>query len=129
MVLDTSAIVAILLDEPERPTFDRLIEDDRTRLVSVVTRVEATFVIEGRKGAPGRERLDRFFRLTGAEVVAATPEQFEIACTAFRRYGKGRHPAGLNLGDVFAYALAKITGEPLLFKGDDFARTDIASPA
>jgi ribonuclease VapC len=129
MVLDTSAIVAILLDEPERPAFDRLIEDDRTRLVSVVTGVEATFVIEGRKGEPGRERLDRFFRLIGAEVVAATPEQFEIACAAFRRYGKGRHPAGLNLGDVFAYALAKVTGEPLLFKGDDFARTDIISAA
>jgi ribonuclease VapC len=129
MGLDTSAIVAILLDEPERPAFDRLIEDDRIRLVSGVTRVEATFVIEGRKGEPGRERLDRFFRLTGAEVVAATPEQIEIACGAFRHYGKGRHPAGLNLGDVFAYALAKVTGEPLLFKGDDFAKTDIASAA
>jgi ribonuclease VapC len=125
MVLDTSAIVAILLDEPERQAFDRLIEDDRTRLVSVVTRVEATFVIEGRKGEPGRERLDRFFRLTGAEVVAATPEQVETACEAFRRYGRGRHPAGLNFGDVFAYALAKTTGEPLLFKGEDFNKTDI----
>jgi ribonuclease VapC len=129
MVIDTSAIVAILLDEPERPAFDRLIENDATRLVSAITRVEVTFVIESRKGEPGRERLDRFFRLTGAEVVAATPEQVEIACMAFRRFGKGQHPAGLNLGDVFAYALAKTTGEPLLFKGDDFARTDIASAA
>jgi ribonuclease VapC len=94
-----------------------------------VTRVEATFVIESRKGEPGRERLDRFFRLTGAEVVAATPEQLGIACAAFRRFGKGRHPAGLNLGDVFAYALAKASCEPLLFKADDFAGTDIASAA
>ena len=98
---------------------------DRRRpdtLVSAATRVEATFVIEGRKREPGRERLDRFFRFTGAEIVPVTLGQAEIACEAFRRYGKGRHPAGLNLGDVFAYALAKATGEPLLFKGDDFAQ-------
>jgi ribonuclease VapC len=82
MALDTSAIVAILLDEPERPAFDRLIEDDRTRLFSGVTRVEATFVIEGRKGEPGREWLDRFFRLAGAEVVAATLEQTDVASPA-----------------------------------------------
>jgi len=129
MVLDSSAIVAILLDEPERAAFDRRIANDPTRLVSAASRVEATFVIEGRKGEPGRERLERFFRLTGAEVVPVTLEQVEIACAAFRRFGKGRHPAGLNLGDVFAYALAKVTGEPLLFKGDDFAKTDIASAA
>jgi len=125
MVLDTSAIVAILLDEPERRAFDRRIEADSRRLISAATQVEATFVIESRKGEPGRERLERFFRLTGAEVIAVTPEQATIACEAFRRYGKGRHPAGLNFGDVFAYALAKATGEPLLFKGDDFGRTDI----
>ena len=129
MVLDTSAIVAILLDEPERGAFDRRIEDDPIRLVSAASRVEATLVIEGRKGEAGRERLERFFRLTGAEIMPVTPEQAELACAAFRRYGKSRHPAGLNLGDVFAYALAKTTGEPLLFKGDDFAQTDIASAA
>ena len=129
MVLDTSAIMAILLDEPGHLTFDRRIEDDPKRLVSVVTRVEATFVIEGRKGEAGRERLERFFDLTGAGIVPVTLDQVEIACTAFRRYGKGRHPAGLNFGDVFAYALAKVTGEPLLFKGDHFAQTDIASAA
>jgi ribonuclease VapC len=129
MVLDTSAIVAILLDEPERRRFDRLIEDDPKRLVSAASRVEATLVIEGRKGGSGRERLERFFQLARAEIVAVTPEQVELACDAFRRFGKGRHPAGLNFGDVFAYALAKVAGEPLLFKGDDFARTDIASAA
>jgi ribonuclease VapC len=129
MVLDTSAIVAILLDEPERSAFDRRIENDPKRLVSAASRVEATLVIEGRKGEAGRARLDRFFRLTGAEVVPVTLEQVEIACAAFRDYGKGRHPAGLNLGDVFAYALAKAKGEPLLFKGADFAKTDIARVA
>ena len=129
MVLDTSVIVAILLDELGRAAFDRRIEEDPRRLVSAATRIEATFVIEGRKGAAGRERLERFFDLTGAETMPVTLDQAEIACAAFRRYGKGRHPAALHLGDVFAYALAKATGEPLLFKGDDFARTDIASAA
>jgi ribonuclease VapC len=125
MVIDSSAIVAILFDEPERDGFTRLIEDAGSRLVSVVSRVETAFVVEGRKGNAGRERLDRFFRLTGAEIVSATPEQAELAVEAFRRFGKGRHPAALNIGDCFAYALAKTTGERLLFKGGDFARTDI----
>lgn len=129
MVIDTSAIVAILFNEPERAAFDRRIEDDPIRLVSAASRVEATFVIESRKGEAGRERLERFFRLTGAEIVPVTPDQVELACAAFRRYGKGRDAAGLNLGDVFAYALAKSSGEPLLFKGDDFSKTDIASAA
>lgn len=125
MVIDSSAIVAILFDEPERDEFTRLIEDTGSRLVSVVSRVETAFVVEGRKGNAGRERLDRFFRLTGAEIVSATPEQAELAVEAFRRFGRGRHPAALNIGDCFAYALAKTTGERLLFKGRDFARTDI----
>jgi ribonuclease VapC len=127
MVLDTSVIMAILLDEPGHAALGRRIEDDARRLVSAATRIEATFVIEGRKGAAGRERLERFFHLTGAEIMPVTLEQVEIACTAFRRYGKGRHPAGLNFGGVFAYALAKATGEPLLYKGDDFAKTDIVA--
>lgn len=131
MVIDTSAIVAVLFDEPERRSFDRLIAADQVRLISAVGRVEAAFVIEGRKGPPGREHLDRFLRLTGAEIVAVSPEQAELAVEAFRRFGKGRHPAGLNIGDCFSYALAKAAGEPLLFKGADFALTDIvpAAPA
>ncbi len=127
MVIDTSVIVAILFDEPERDQFSRLIDDAASRLVSAVSRVEASFVIEGRKREVGRERLDRFFRLTGADIVSVTPEQAEIAVEAFRRFGKGRHPAALNIGDCFAYALAKATGEKLLFKGADFARTDIVA--
>jgi ribonuclease VapC len=93
VVIDTSAIAAILFDEPEKPHLDRLIDRDPVRLVSAATRVEATFVIEGRKGPEGRLRLDRFFALTGASVVPVTPEQAELACEAFRRYGKGRHRA------------------------------------
>ena len=129
MVIDTSAIVAILFDEAEREAFDQLIDADTVQLVSAVTRVEATFVIEGRKRDEGRRRLERFFRMTGAEVVGVTTRHAELACDAFRRYGKGRHPAALNIGDCFAYALAKETGEPLLFKGADFGRTDISSAA
>jgi ribonuclease VapC len=129
MVIDSSAIVAILFDEPERETFTQLIAEAGLRLVSAVNRVETVFVVEGRKGFAGRERLDRFFRLTGTEIVGATPEQAEFAVAAFRQFGRGRHPARLNIGDCFAYALAKTTGEPLLYKGRDFAQTDIASAA
>lgn len=125
MVIDASAIVAILFNEPERDLFDRLIAADDVRLVSAVTRVEAAFVIEGRTRDVGRARLDRFLSLPGIEIVAVTPEQAEQVVEVFRRYGKGRHRAGLNIGDCFSYALAKSTGEPLLFKGNDFAQTDI----
>lgn len=126
MVIDTSAIVAILFNEPERDLFNRLIAEDDVRLVSAVTRVEAAFVIEGRTRDVGRARLDRFLSLPGIEIVAVTPEQAEQVAEVFRRFGKGRHRAGLNIGDCFSYALAKATGERLLFKGDDFSQTDIA---
>jgi ribonuclease VapC len=125
VVIDTSAIVTILRNEPERRDFDCLIRGDDVRLISAVTRVEATCVIEGRWGEPGRTGLDRFLRLMSAEIVAVTPDQAELAVEAFRRYGKGRHRANLNIGDCFTYALAKSTGERLLFKGDDFSHTDI----
>ena len=82
-------------------------------------------MIEGRKGTSGRADLDLFLAEAEVEIVPVTLEQVDLACEAFRRYGRGRHPAGLNFGDVFAYALAKTTGEPLLFKGDDFGKTDI----
>jgi ribonuclease VapC len=127
MVIDTSAIVVILFNEPERYEFDRLIAVADVRLISAVTRVEAAFVIEGRAGDVGRFRLDRFFELTGVEVVGVTPEQAELAVEAFRRYGEGRNPVGLNIGDCFPYALSKSTGEPLLFKGYDFSQTDIVA--
>jgi ribonuclease VapC len=129
MVLDTSAVVAILLDEPERHRFIRLIATAPVRQLSAASRVETTLVIEGRKRDAGRADLDLFLSEAEVEIVPVTLEQVELACEAFRRYGRGRHPAGLNFGDVFAYALAKVTGEPLLFKGEDFAKTDIASAA
>ena len=128
MVIDTSAVVAILFEEEDQRRYAEAIEGATTRLVSAVTRVELSFVVEGRKGEAGRERLERFFTMTGAEVAAVTPQQATIAIEAFRRYGKGqRHPAGLNIGDCFSYALAIATGHPLLFKGDDFVHTDIRS--
>jgi ribonuclease VapC len=129
MVLDTSAVVAILLNEPERHRFIRLIATAPVRQLSAASRVETTLVIEGRKRDAGRADLDLFLSEAEVEIVPVTLEQVELACEAFRRYGRGRHPAGLNFGDVFAYALAKVTGEPLLFKGEDFAKTDIASAA
>jgi ribonuclease VapC len=127
MVIDTSAVVAILADEPERARFVQMIAADEVRLLSAVSRVECTCVIEGRKRAAGRAELDLFLREAAIEIAPVTADQAEIACDAFRRFGRGRHPAGLNIGDTFAYALARATGEPLLFKGDDFSRTDILS--
>jgi ribonuclease VapC len=129
MLLDTSAVVAIPSNEPERERLVALIGGSANRRISAANRVEATLVIEGRKRDAGRADLDLFLAEAEVEIVPVTLEQIEIACHAFRRYGKGRHPAALNFGDLFAYALAKATGEPLLFKGDDFARTDIASAA
>ncbi len=129
MVIDTSAVLAILFEEEDQLRYANAIESASARLVSAVTRVELSFVVEGRKREAGREHLERFFALTGAEVVAVTPEQATLAIGAFRKYGKGRHPAGLNIGDCFSYALATATGHPLLFKGNDFARTDIGSAA
>ena len=128
MVLDTSAIVAILSNEPERERFVGLIGAAAMRRLSAANRVEATLVIEGRKRDAGRADLDLFLHEAEVEIVPVTLEQADL-CQAFHRHGKGRHPAGLNFGDVFAYALAKTTGEPLLFKGDNFAKTDIASAA
>lgn len=125
MVIDTSAIVAILFDEPDQQRYSEAIEAAGVRLISAVTRVELAFVIEGRKREEGRERLERFFQLTGAEIVGVTPQQAEIAVDAFRRFGRGRHRAKLNIGDCFSYALAVATDNALLFKGDDFRHTDI----
>jgi ribonuclease VapC len=125
VVIDSSAVVAILENEPERARFDRLIASDEVRLMSAVGRVECTCVVEGRRREPGRAALERFLSEAAIEVVAVTPEQAQLACEAFRRFGKGRHPAALNIGGCFAYALTKATGEPLLCKGDDFPQTDL----
>ncbi len=125
MVIDTSAIVAVLFDEPDHRRYDEAIERANVRLVSAVTRVELSFVVEGGKGEAGRDRLERFFQLTGTEIVGVTPQHAEIAIAAFRRFRRGRHRAALNIGDCFSYALAMANDDDLLFKGNDFARTDI----
>jgi len=128
MVIDTSALVAVLLDEPERPDFVRAITAARIRLISSVTLVESSIVIESRRGETAGRELDLLLHRAAFETVAVDEEQAQVARAAWRRYGRGRHPAGLNFGDVFAYALARVTGEELLFKGDDFLRTDIVGP-
>jgi ribonuclease VapC len=125
MVIDTSAIVAIALDEPEAVAFERRIADDATRLISAATLLEATMVIETRFGEAGGAELDLWLHKASIEIVPVEAEHADQARRAWRRYGKGRHPAGLNFGDCFSYALASLTQEPLLFKGQDFSRTDI----
>jgi len=125
MVLDTSAIVAILFDEPERDRFARAIAGDPTRLVSAGTLLEAGIVVEARRGESAGRELDLLLHRMRATVVALDEQQADIARSAWRRYGKGNHPAGLNLGDCFAYALARVSGQALLHKGDDFGLADI----
>lgn len=125
MVIDTSAIAAIALDEPEAPAFERRIADDSVRLISAATVLETAIVLESRLGEQGGAELDLWLHKAGVEIAAVDADQADRARRAWRRYGKGRHPAGLNFGDCFAYALAASTQEPLLFKGDDFSRTDI----
>ncbi|AYG61794.1 type II toxin-antitoxin system VapC family toxin [Rhizobium jaguaris] len=125
MVIDTSAIVAIFFNEPDALYYSERIADDPIRLISAATLVEAAMVIEGRFGEAGGAELDLWLHKTNLEAVAVTSEHADQARRAWRRYGKGRHPAGLNYGDCFSYALAALTGEPLLFKGNDFKQTDV----
>ena len=125
MVIDASALLAILQDEPERRAFNLAIEAADTRVMSVATLVEVSIVMEARHAAEGVRDLDLFIERAGIEVADVTQEQGKTARRAFARYGKGRHPAALNYGDLFAYALAMARSEPLLFKGGDFAKTDV----
>ena len=125
MVLDTSALVAILQRERERRAFIEAIEAADVRQMSVATFVEISIVIETRYGAEGLRDLDHFIGRAGIELVPVDAEQGTLARSAFSRFGKGRHRAGLNYGDCFSYALAIAAGEPLLFKGDDFVHTDV----
>ena len=127
MTLDTSAVLAILQSEAERAEFNRLIEEAPRRLISAVSVLEAAMVLEGRRGEDAAADLDLFLRRAAIETVAFDGEQLAFARTAFRRFGKGRHKAGLNFGDCAAYALALWSGEPLLFKGNDFTATDVAT--
>jgi ribonuclease VapC len=125
MIIDTSAIVAVLLNEASAGAFAAAIEAAPLRLLSAANLLEASIVIESRKGETGGRELDLLLYRAGVEVVAVDQEQAEIARSAWRRYGKGRHPAALNYGDCFAYALAQARRLPLLFQGNDFGKTDI----
>ena len=125
MVIDSSVLVSILLAEPDRLPLELSIEADPIRLVSAVTKLEASMVLIGREGQDGRGRLDRLLARMAATIVSFDDHQSEIARDAFARFGKGRHRAGLNFGDCAAYALSKAEAEPLLFKGTDFGATDV----
>jgi ribonuclease VapC len=125
MVVDTSAIVAILFGEAEAGLFAEMIEADPTRLVSAASVLETALVVENELGEEGERELDLLLLTAGLEVVPFTRDHLRVARHAFRTFGKGRHQAGLNFGDCFSYALSKTTGEPLLFKGNDFAKTDV----
>jgi ribonuclease VapC len=125
MVIDTSALAAIFFHEPERDAFRNAILAASSRLISAATVLEAGMVIEGRRGGGAGREFDLFIVRAQIQIVPIDAELAELARSAWRKYGKGRHPAGLNFGDCFSYALAKSTGEPLLAKGADFADTDI----
>jgi ribonuclease VapC len=128
IVVDTSALVAVAFAEPERDAFLQAMEIAGKVLISTVSVVEACMVIHGRRGQRAVILLDDLLRLPLFELVSPSTPEMDAAYAAFVAYGKGSgHPAGLNFGDVFSYALAKVRGLPLLYKGDDFAQTDIAS--
>jgi ribonuclease VapC len=129
MILDTSAMVAILYREPEAAAFVQLIHDADLCRISVATYVELSMVLENQLGPGGMRQAEAFIRRAGIVIEPVTIDHGELARQAFLDFGKGRHKAGLNYGDCFSYALAKATGEPLLFKGDDFSLTDIEAAA
>ena len=127
MILDTSALAAILYGEPEAALYTQLIHGADRCLMSAANFLELAIVIEGQMRPDAGRQCDVFFRRAGIIIEPFTVEQAHLARQAFLDFGKGRHAAGLNFGDCFSYALAKITGEPLLFKGEDFKKTDITS--
>ncbi len=126
MVIDSSAVVSILFGEAEAASMIDALALPERKLMSSVTRLESAIVVEARKGEAGARDLAMLMAEASIEVVAFDASQAEVALDAWRRYGKGQHPAGLNFGDCAAYALAAVAHEGLLFKGGDFARTDVA---
>ena len=125
MIVDTSAVLAILFHELDAERFAMAIATVSSRRMSVPALVETTIVLESRCGAAAGYELDAFLQEAGIELQPVTADQAQAARRAWRRFGKGNHVAGLNFGDCFSYALAEATGEPLLFKGQDFQLTDI----
>jgi len=127
MVIDTSALIALIAGEPEAETFLEAITEAPSASLSAASYVEAGIVLE--RFPAHAAILDDLLIELDIDIVAVTATQARLARDAFRDFGKGRHPAALNYGDCFSYALAKAVGEPLLFKDDDFARTDLAAPS
>ncbi len=127
MILDTSAVLAIVLGEPGFEVFVDAIAASPICRISAASFVEASIVAESRIGDQGLRQCDSFFRTSRICVEPVTEEQALLARQSYSDFDKGRHPAGLNFGDCFSYALAKATGEPLLYKGQDFSQTDIQS--
>jgi ribonuclease VapC len=127
MVVDSSALLAILFAEPEAARIAGTVEADPRRLASAFTLLETAIVVEARKGETGGRELDLLIHRIGLESVPLTASQAEVARDAWRQFGRGRHAANLNIGDCCAYALARTSGEPLLFKGSDFSKTDVAT--
>jgi ribonuclease VapC len=127
MVVDTSALLALAFLEPDAERFLEALQDADVRLISAASALEAAIVADQRSGAGASDDLNDLMAILGLEVEPVDVAQIRMAREAYRRYGKGNHPAALNFGDCFAYALAKATGLPLLFKGDDFTRTDLAA--
>ncbi len=129
MIIDTSAVLAILLGESDAGHYEKAIAEAWPRRISTVALLEAAIVLESRGGMAAGNELDIFLQTAEIELVAVTAAQAQAARRAWRRFGKGNHPAGLNFGDCFAYALAETSNEALLFKGEDFSRTDIEAAA
>ena len=125
MVIDSSAIVAILKNEPEAKAFPAAIEADPIRLISAVSYLEAAVLMETRGGSDAKRDFEHLCRAMQLQITALDVEQADVARAAYRRYGKGIHSARLNLGDCCSYALSMVSGEPLLFKGGDFPQTDV----
>lgn len=125
VVIDTSAVQAILLAEPERGHFLELLSEAGLRLISAANVLETSIIVESRRGEAAGRELDLFLHRAKVEIVPVDEEQVSIARFAWRKFGKGRHPAALNFGDCFAYALTKTSNEPLLAKGADFSKTDL----
>ncbi len=127
MIIDASGILAVLLSEPDAKRHEDAIAAVLPCRMSAVALLEAAMVVESRGGVAARHGLDVLLEKAAVELVSTTPEHANAARRAWRRFGRGNHPAALNFGDCFAYALAEATGEPLLFKSNDFARTDVES--
>lgn len=125
MVIDTSALLAILQNEPERRKFNEAIEAAETRSMSTASFLEISMIVESRYGADGVRDLDLLIAKAKVSLVPVDEDQAHLARQGFQKYGKGRHPAGLNYGDCFSYALARSLEQPLLFKGNDFSQTDV----